>query len=44
MVIVPKVNILNAADTIVVVQEVVIPEYLVTSKDDPRFHSYISFQ
>jgi hypothetical protein len=26
---------MNAADMIVFVQEVVIPEYLVTSKDDP---------
>jgi hypothetical protein len=32
--IVPRVNITNAAGMIVIVQEVVIPEYLVTNKDD----------
>jgi hypothetical protein len=28
---------MNAVDMIVLVQEVVIPEYLVTNKDDPSY-------
>jgi hypothetical protein len=35
--IVPRVDIMNAADMIVLVQEVVIPEYLVINKDDPNY-------
>jgi hypothetical protein len=37
VVIVARVNITNAMDMIVLVQEVVIPEYLVTNKDDPNY-------
>ena len=33
----PRVNIMNAADMIVLVQEVVIHDYLVTNKDDPSY-------
>jgi hypothetical protein len=35
--IVPRVDIMNAADMIVIVQEVVIPEYLVPIRHDPNY-------